>query len=201
VTANASCAHSSASASATAWPNAPRAASANSRTTSRTSTTESPLDAEIADVLAEHDNPLDDLLGAGTNLAATTIAQAGDVRRFPDAGAFARFCGAAPIPGGSGQTTGRHRLHRGGNRQLNAALHRIAIVQQRNHPAAKTYLAPKIAEGNPPARPAAPSSATSHPHAAVGLGLRRDLRLKARTRRSSSRLANERRSQAGCSAR
>jgi transposase len=105
------------------------------------------LDAEIADLLAEHDNPLDDLLGAGTNLAATIIAQAGDVRRFRDAGAFARFCGAAPIPCGSGQTAGRHRLHRGGNRQLNAALYRIAIVQQRHHPAAKTYLARKIAEG------------------------------------------------------
>jgi transposase len=105
------------------------------------------LDTEIAELLAEHDNPLDDLLGAGTNLAATIIAQAGDVRRFRDAGAFARFCGAAPIPCGSGQTTGRHRLHRGGNRQLNAALYRIAIVQQRHHPAAKAYLARKIAEG------------------------------------------------------
>jgi transposase IS116/IS110/IS902 family protein len=67
-------------------------------------------------------------------LAATIIVQAGDVRRFRDAGAFARFCGAAPIPYGSGQTTGRHRLHRGGNRQLNAALYRIAIVQQRHQP-------------------------------------------------------------------
>jgi transposase len=108
------------------------------------------LDAEIAELLAKHDNPLEDLLGAGTNLAATIIAQAGDVRRFRDASAFARFCGAAPIPCGSGQTSGRHRLHRGGNRQLNAALYRIAIVQQRHHPAAKTYLARKAAEGKTP---------------------------------------------------
>ena len=57
-----------------------------------------------------------------------------------------------PIPCGSGQTSGRHRLHRGGNRQLNAALYRIAIVQQRHHPDAKTYLARKIAEGKTPAR-------------------------------------------------
>jgi len=105
------------------------------------------LDNEIAELLAEHDNPLEDLHGVGTNLAATIIAQAGDVRRFRDASAFARFCGAAPIPCGSGQTSGRHRLHRGGNRQLNAALYRIAIVQQRHHPQAKTYLARKIAEG------------------------------------------------------
>jgi transposase len=78
------------------------------------------------------------------------IAHAGDVRRFRDAAAFARFCGAAPIPCGSGQTSGRHRLHRGGNRQLNAALYRIAIVQQRHHPAAKAFLARKLAEGKTP---------------------------------------------------
>ena len=108
------------------------------------------LDTEIAELLAEHDNPLEDLQGVGTNLAATIIAQAGDVRRFRDASAFARFCGAAPIPCGSGQTSGRHRLHRGGNRQLNAALYRIAIVQQRHHPQAKTFLTRKIAEGKTP---------------------------------------------------
>jgi transposase len=108
------------------------------------------LDREIAQLLEEHGNPLADLHGAGTNLAAAVIAQAGDVRRFRDAPAFARFCGAAPIPCGSGQTAGRHRLHRGGNRQLNAALYRIAIVQARHHPQARTYLARKIAEGKTP---------------------------------------------------
>ena len=101
-------------------------------------------------MLAEHANPLADLQGAGTNLAATVIAQAGDVRRFRNASAFARFCGAAPIPCGSGKTANRHRLHRGGNRQLNAALYHIAIVQQRHHPDAKAYLARKIAEGKTP---------------------------------------------------
>jgi transposase len=108
------------------------------------------LDTEIAELLEAHENPLADLKGAGTNLAATVIAQAGDVRRFRDAAAFARYCGAAPIPCGSGQTSGRHRLHRGGNRQLNAALYRIAIVQARHHPEAKTYLARKAAEGKTP---------------------------------------------------
>ena len=108
------------------------------------------LDAEIAELLAEHGNPLADLHGAGTNLAATVIAQAGDVRRFRNAAAFARFCGAAPIPCGSGQTAGRHRLHRGGNRQLNAALYRIAIVQARHHPQAKAFLARKLREGKTP---------------------------------------------------
>src|SRR6266508_1423544 len=108
------------------------------------------LDKQIAQLLTEHGNPVGDLHGAGTQIAAALIAHAGDVRRFRDAAAFARFCGAAPIPCGSGQTAGRHRLHRGGNRQLNAALYRIAIVQARHHPPARTYLARKIAEGKTP---------------------------------------------------
>jgi transposase len=108
------------------------------------------LDKQIAQLLTEHGNPVADLHGAGTQIAAALIAHAGDVRRFRDAAAFARFCGAAPIPCGSGQTAGRHRLHRGGNRQLNAALYRIAIVQARHHPPARTYLARKIAEGKTP---------------------------------------------------
>jgi transposase len=108
------------------------------------------LDAEIAQLLAEHGNPVGDLPGAGPQIAAAVIAHAGDVRRFRDAAAFARFCGAAPIPCGSGQTAGRNRLHRGGNRQLNAALYRIAIVQARHHPPARAYLARKIAEGKTP---------------------------------------------------
>jgi transposase len=108
------------------------------------------LDAEIARLLAEHGNPVGDLHGAGPQIAAAVIAHAGDVRRFRNAAAFARFCGAAPIPCGSGQTAGRQRLHRGGNRQLNAALYRIAIVQARHHPPARSYLARKIAEGKTP---------------------------------------------------
>ena len=105
------------------------------------------LETEIATLLEQHGNPVAELLGAGNQIAAALIANAGDVRRFKNAAAFARYCGAAPIPCGSGQTSGRHRLHRGGNRQLNAALYRIAIVQQRHHPQAKAFLARKIAEG------------------------------------------------------
>jgi transposase len=105
------------------------------------------LETEIATLLEQHGNPVADLLGAGNQIAAALIANAGDVRRFKNAAAFARYCGTAPIPCGSGQTSGRHRLHRGGNRQLNAALYRIAIVQQRHHPQAKAFLARKITEG------------------------------------------------------
>ncbi len=110
------------------------------------------LDTEIAELLAEHGNPVADLHGAGTKIAAAIIAHAGDVRRFRDAAAFARFCGAAPIPCGSGQTAGRHRLHRGGNRQLNAALYRIAIVQQRHHPASQGLPRPQDRRRQDPPR-------------------------------------------------
>lgn len=105
------------------------------------------LDGELAALLARHGNPVADLHGAGPTVAATLIAQAGDVRRFRDAAAFARFTGTAPIPCGSGKTAARHRLHRGGNRQLNAAIYRIAMVQARDDPTARAFMARKQAEG------------------------------------------------------
>lgn len=54
--------------------------------------------------------------------------------------------GTAPIPALSGQTS-RHRLNRGGNRQLNRALHTIALVQTRADPRAKAYIARRTGEG------------------------------------------------------
>jgi transposase len=74
------------------------------------------LDAEIAQLLAQHGKPSADLQGAGTQIAAAVIAHAGDLGRFRKPAACARCCGAAPLPCGSGQTAGRHRRHRGGNR-------------------------------------------------------------------------------------
>lgn len=105
------------------------------------------LEHELTALLREHGNPVADLPGAGPVTAASLIAQSGDVRRFRSKAAYARFCGAAPIPCGSGKTGGRHRLDRGGNRQLNAALHRIALVQARVDPRAQDFLARKQAEG------------------------------------------------------
>jgi transposase len=105
------------------------------------------LESDVARLLGDHGNPVADLPGAGPAVAAALIAHAGDVRRFRSAAAFARFCGAAPIPCGSGQTAERHRLHRGGNRQMNAALHRIAVVQARVHPQAHAYLQRRRTEG------------------------------------------------------
>lgn len=105
------------------------------------------LESDLGATLERCGNPVADLPGAGPQVAASVIAHAGDVRHFRNAAAFARFCGVAPIPCGSGKTDSRHRLHRGGNRQLNAALHRIAIVQARVSPEAKAYLQRKRDEG------------------------------------------------------
>ncbi len=104
-------------------------------------------DTQITALLEQYGNPVADLYGAGARVAAALIAQAGDIRRFRSPAAFGRYSGTAPIPCGSGQTSGRHRLYRGGNRQLNTALYRIALVQIRDDPTAQAFVARKQAEG------------------------------------------------------
>jgi transposase len=77
--------------------------------------------------------------GIGALTAAKILGETGDITRFRSLAAYARHNGTAPIPVWSG-TTEVFRLNRAGNRQLNAALHRIAIVQARCHPAARALL-------------------------------------------------------------
>jgi transposase len=86
------------------------------------------------------------IVGVGAITAAKLLGETGDPRRFRSMGGFAMACGAAPIPASSGQTN-RHRLNRGGNRQLNRALHTIALVQARVDPRARTFVDRKQAEG------------------------------------------------------
>ena len=87
------------------------------------------------------------LAGVGALTAAKIVAETADARRFRSKDAFARHNGTAPLPVWSGNRE-RHRLSRTGNRQLNAALHRIAITQMRIHQPAKDYLQRRIAMGN-----------------------------------------------------
>jgi transposase len=87
------------------------------------------------------------LVGVGTLTAAKIVAEVADVRRFKSKDAFARHNGTAPLPVWSGNRE-RHRLSRTGNRQLNAAIHRIAITQMRCHDDAKTYLERRRERGN-----------------------------------------------------
>jgi len=69
--------------------------------------------------------------GCGELTAAKIVAETAGITRFRSEAAFARHTGCAPIPVWSGNTAGRVRLNRCGNRQLNAAIHRIAITQLR----------------------------------------------------------------------
>jgi len=84
--------------------------------------------------------------GCGALTAATLIGRSAGAERFATDARFARQAGTAPIPASSG-TRQRHRLHRGGDRQLNRALHTIAITRARRDPDTRAYLQRKIAEG------------------------------------------------------
>jgi transposase len=102
------------------------------------------LERRLEDLVADH--PLRSLPGAGALVTAKLIGEAGDVRRFRSADAFAMLAGVAPIPASSGQVS-RMRLNRGGNRQLNRALYSIAFAQVRTYPPAQAFVARKRAEG------------------------------------------------------
>lgn len=85
----------------------------------------------------------------GPIVAAKLLGETHDVDRVPTAAAFAAHAGVSPVPASSG-TTRRHRLNRGGNRQLNRALFTIAMVQARWDDQGSAYLARKRAEGKTP---------------------------------------------------
>jgi transposase len=78
--------------------------------------------------------------------AAKLIGEIAGIRRFATDATLARIAGSAPIPASSGHTD-RHRLDRGGNRQLNCALHRLAVTKGRLDPETANYLARKQADG------------------------------------------------------
>ena len=85
--------------------------------------------------------------GVGVLTAAKLVGETAGVARFKSEAAFARHAGIAPIPVWSGNTAGRVRLTRSGNRQLNAAIHRIAITQIRMDSLGKIYYDKKKAQG------------------------------------------------------
>ena len=70
-------------------------------------------------------------------------------RRLRTEAAFAALAGVAPIPASSGQTV-RHRLNRGGDRQLNRALHTVALSRLQHHAPTKAYALRRTAEGKTP---------------------------------------------------
>jgi transposase len=84
--------------------------------------------------------------GIGAVVAAQLIVAWSHHGRLRSEACFARLAGVAPVPASSGQTK-RHRLSRGGDRQLNRALHTIALHRGHHDPATREYIARRIAEG------------------------------------------------------
>jgi transposase len=105
------------------------------------------LERELGDLVRPLAPTLLALRGCGILTAAKLIAEVAGIDRFRSAAAFARFDGTAPVPVWSGNTP-RHRLSRGGDRQVNAALHRIAITQLQRPGPGKDYLARRMAAGD-----------------------------------------------------
>jgi transposase len=100
-------------------------------------------------------------LGVGPHSAAALLIAAGDNwQRLHSEAAFAALCGSSPVEASSGKTR-RHRLNQGGDRQANAALHRIVIVRLRWHQPTRDYLARRTTEGKTRKKSSAASSATS----------------------------------------
>jgi transposase len=106
-----------------------------------------PLEREIESLAAALAPSLLALAGCGPLTAAKIVGEAAGISRFRSKEAFARHNGSAPVPVWSGNVT-RHRLSRGGNRQLNLALHRIAITQLRIDQRGKAYLEHRRSEGD-----------------------------------------------------
>ena len=88
------------------------------------------LEKEITELTTQLAPALLELPGCGALTAAKIIGETAGVDRFKSRDAYARFNGTAPLPVWSSNKA-RHRLSRTGNRQLNAALHRIALTQAR----------------------------------------------------------------------
>src|SRR5215210_4973440 len=105
------------------------------------------LEKEITELTTQLAPALLELPGCGALTAAKIIGETAGVDRFKSRDAYARFNGTAPLPVWSSNKA-RHRLSRTGNRQLNAALHRIALTQARWHPPAKQMIERRKSGGN-----------------------------------------------------
>jgi transposase len=101
---------------------------------------------ELAVLVSTYRPALLQVPGCGVLSAAKAIGETAGAQRFATASKFARITGTAPLPASSGERV-RHRYDPGGNRQLNAALHRIAITQIRSHQPARDYYTRKLTEG------------------------------------------------------
>jgi len=105
------------------------------------------LDVEIKRLCANANPALLATKGVGPDTAAKLLVAAGDnPQRMKSERSFAALCGVSPVQASSGRTV-RHRLNRGGNRQANSALWRIATTRMRTDAATKEYVTRREAEG------------------------------------------------------
>jgi len=102
--------------------------------------------ARIVEAVSASGTTLTEIPGIGPVTAAKIIGHTGLIGRFPDRGHYASYAGTAPIEASSGAVE-RHRLSRRGNRQLNSALHGVAITQMRHPGPGRDFYDRKIAEG------------------------------------------------------
>jgi len=107
------------------------------------------LEREIQDRVPSLAPSLLAIPGCRALTAAKILGETAGIERFRSPDADARHNGTAPLPVSSAGTP-RHRLSRTGNRQLNTALHRIAVTQSQWHPPAKTMIARRKATGDSP---------------------------------------------------
>ena len=106
---------------------------------------------------------LGELCGLDTRSVAELLVETGDPRRFTDGG-FARFNASAPLPASTAEGPGepvRHRYNPGGNRRINAILHRMAVTQLRCEPRARRSTPTRAPKATPRRRRAGSSSDTS----------------------------------------
>ena len=106
-------------------------------------------DKELRELLKATGTTLASLHGIGPSAAARLLIEAGDITRFPSKAHFASWNGTAPIDASSGDQV-RHRLSRAGNRQINRALHIMAVVQLRHPTEGRAYYDRKVAAGKTP---------------------------------------------------
>ena len=104
----------------------------------------------IAEQVETSGSTLSETVGIGPIIAGRIIARTGAPSRFPNSSSYANYVGAAPVEVASADHT-RHRLSRTGDRQLNSALHTVAVTQIRmTGSRGNLYYLTKIAEGKTP---------------------------------------------------
>jgi transposase len=118
------------------------------------------LERDISSLVEQIAPQLLDEPGFGPLTAAKLVGEIAGAQRFATPAKLTRAAGVAPIPASSGNTR-RQRLDRGGNRQINAALHRVIVTRARCHQPTRDYIARRRSEARAPAKRSAASSATS----------------------------------------